>query len=60
MKLLPISLAAFSFAKQDVVGILVTSLRSEENGLSSSFLLDIGGKAFEELGILSLGHGSED
>lgn len=33
---------------------------SEEDGLPSSFLLDVGGEAFEELGILSLGHGSED
>lgn len=37
-----------------------TSLCSEEDGLPSSFLLDVGGEAFEELGIFSLGHGSED
>lgn len=41
-------------------GPLQASLSSEEDGLPSSFVLDVGGEAFEELGILSLGHGSED
>lgn len=41
-------------------GPLVTCERSEKNGLPDSFLLNVGGEAFEELGIFSLGHGSED
>lgn len=36
------------------------SLCSEEDGLPRCLLLDIGGEAFEELGILSLGDGPED
>lgn len=60
MNVLPISLVALSVVKQDVFGLLVTSLRSEEDGLPSSFLLHVGGEALEELGILSLGHCSED
>lgn len=35
-------------------------LPSEEDALPRSFVLHIGGKALEELGILSLCHGSED
>lgn len=60
INVLAICLIASSVVKQDVFEFLVTSLCSEEDGLPSSFILDVGGEAFEELGILSLGHGSED
>lgn len=33
---------------------------SEEDGLSGSFLLDVGSEALEEFGIFSLGHGPQD
>lgn len=60
INVLPICLIAFSVVKQAVFWFLVTSLYSEKDGLPSSFLLDVGGEAFQELGIFSLGHGSED
>lgn len=43
-----------------MLGVLVTSLNSEKDRLPGGFLLDVGAEAFEELGILSLGHRSED
>lgn len=43
-----------------MLGVLVTSLNSEKDGLPGGFLLDVGAEAFEEFGILSLGHRSED
>lgn len=57
---LPACSAVFSVVRQAVFGIPLTSLYSEEDGLSSSFVLDVGGEALKELGIFSLGHSSED
>ena len=60
MNALSICLNAFWITKLKGFITIVTSLCSEEDGLPGSFILDVGGEAFEELGILSLGHGSED
>ena len=32
----------------------------EEDGFAGRLLLDVGGEALQELGVLPLGHGSED
>ena len=41
-------------------GGVCSYLCASENGLAGCFLLDVGGATFEELGVLPLGHGSED